>query len=226
MNCSQIELIIFDWDETLVNPVGLYKEYVKLRTEDIARALNMSEEKASKKIRKLRELGATTETIYDLAGVSNGELYGKWVWYKRMCGVSPSNFMQRDQSLVDLLNSLQQKKILITGEPFEQLYKMFNAAGLPKETFDKIIAWNWGDEPPKNPTTYKRILESQLDNTKPEKVVVVGNDIAVDLKVPKELGMRTILVGNDIFNTGSLNQYVDLQIENIKNLPKALYQII
>ncbi len=213
-----IKLVVFDLDETLLNPVEMYKIYVALRTATIAARLGISLDKAREKVAGLkRELPiGTTEAVFDALGI------GKEVWREKMLEVDPRKFVEPDPSVKGVLDSINVSKVLLTGLPVEQMLEELEAAGI-LDSFDLLVGWEKGGEPPKHSSKTWESIFARF-GVRPQEVVAVGNEVSTDL--PKELGVWTVLVGNDPFaDADTIRKKVDIQIDSILKLPAVVEKI-
>ncbi|MBX5328768.1 MAG: HAD-IA family hydrolase [Candidatus Bathyarchaeota archaeon] len=75
-------------------------------------------------------------------------------------------------------------------------YFQFKKAIEPiKEYFDCIMTGYEAECDKTNPKMYKKVLE--ILNVKPEETVMIGDDVQVDILLPKRLGIRAILLDRD-----------------------------
>lgn len=188
----KIKSIIFDQDETLIQPsTGLYEEYVVERAKDFAKAFNIKDINTAKRLAfkmKVEKCDDSTIKLYDLMKISRS------VWYDKMNAIDVKPFLQKDVKLKKFLTRVKKDGLLIfllTNSPTLQTKKILNTLGLSDSIFDHIFTWKRDKEPPKPSEEPFRFVFKKF-KLKPEECIMVGNEIKVDLRIAHSLGIHTV----------------------------------
>ena len=147
--------------------------------------------------------------------------------------VQPENFLnyvheidltniKKNQKLSDELKKYNGKKIIFTNGSDEHAKKVLKKIGLDK-TIDHIFDIIKADYIPKpDILTYQKVIkEYSLD---PDKTIMI-DDLPNNLKTAKELGIKTVLIKKDFFNSKTHN-YIDIicsdLLDTIKKINKGI----
>jgi len=188
----KVKAIFFDQDETLIHPsTGLYEEYVLERAKDFAKVYGIKNIERAKKLAfkmKKEECCDSTITLYDKMGIPRN------IWYDKINKINVDKFLKRDINLLRFVKKILNRGIkiyLLTNSPTTQTKKILDTVGLSVKLFDEIFAWERGNQPPK-PSKLPFLKIMNKLKTKPNEMLMVGNEIFVDLKPAFDLGITTV----------------------------------
>ena len=210
-NLAKIECWIFDLDNTLYPASSdLFSQVCENMSSYIANTLNMDKAKAD----KLR---------YEYWQKYGTSLAGLMQNFK----IDPEHFLEvvhdidfsvlsKDSKLLDALNKLPGRKIVYTNGTAQYAREVLKYRGLA-DVFDEIYGVENANYIPKpSHEAYKLIFAKA--NIIYNRSAMFEDEIR-NLKVPFDLGLKTILISDSPTN----ENYVDY---SIKNLPDFLRQII
>jgi putative hydrolase of the HAD superfamily len=203
--------LFFDLDETLyAKGNGLWDAIAVKMNEYIHEQLKLSPEQVKDLRRKYYETYGTTLRGLQIHHQIDAEDYLAYVH-----DLSLEDYIQPDQQLRKLLQSLTQKKWIFTNADKNHANRVLNILGL-SDCFEGIIdvrAIGFLCKP--EIEAYQRAL-SLASEEKPEQCVLIDDSIR-NLSSAKKLGFTTVLVGSN----GS-NPAADHVINNIHELPQAM----
>ena len=194
-NLSQVRSIVFDLDGTLYKNDGLAKEIKTMAASLVADTRGVSLKDGRTLLRKskrrlterLEEEPTLTLTCLTL-GIEVPEFHRAM-----QTRVRPERYLDADPVLHALLDSLSEDRdlYLYTNNSLPLTEKILALLGI-ETMFRRLytIEFNWTPNP--DPETLQRILEDI--GGPPESFLFVGDREQVDLKVPKALGIPTLLV--------------------------------
>jgi len=119
----------------------------------------------------------------------------KEYFYEVFDKTNPSNFLKKDNKLIEMLSDIKQKKFVVTIASKKYSIKLQRALGI-----DKLIDYTFSSE-----EYYKKdlskiyiyeIIRKKL-KLRPSDICVIGDNIEVDLLPAIKKGYKGILVGND-----------------------------
>jgi len=192
---KQVRSIVFDLDGTLYKSDGLAKEIQKVAASLVADTRGVSLKEGSTLLRNsrkrlaelLEEEPTLTRTCLTL-GIEVPEFHRAM-----LAGVRPERYLAPDPVLQALLDSLAGgwDLYLYTNNSLPLTEKILALLGV-ETLFSHLytIEFNWTPKP--DPEALQRVLEDIGGS--PESFLFVGDREQVDLKVPKTLGIPTLLV--------------------------------
>ena len=126
--------------------------------------------------------------------------------------------IKKNKELSDELKKYNGKKIIFTNGSDKHAKKVLKKIGLYK-TIDHIFDIIKADYIPKpDISTYQKVIkEYSLD---PRKTIMI-DDLPNNLKTAKELGIKTVLIKKDFFNSKTYN-YIDIVCDNILDIIKKI----
>ena len=130
--------------------------------------------------------------------------------------------IKKNEELRDELKKYNGKKIIFTNGSDEHAKKVLKKIGL-NNSIDHIFDIVKADYIPKpDISTYKKVIKEYcLD---PKKTIMI-DDLPNNLKTAKELGIKTVLIKRDFFNSNTHN-YIDIicndLLDTIKKINKGL----
>ena len=143
--------------------------------------------------------------------------------------IQPENFLnyvheidltsiKKNEELGDELKKYNGKKIIFTNGSDKHAKKVLKKIGLDK-TIDHIFDIIKAEYIPKpDISTYQKVIkEYSLD---PDKTIMI-DDLPNNLKTAKELGIKTVLIKKDFFNSKSHN-YIDIMCTNLLDTIKKI----
>ncbi len=127
------------------------------------------------------------------------------------------DFLEVDQELRKTLEAVRARKIVFTNSDLRHADRILDALGV-RDLFETIFDIEWMHYIPKpNPQPYHQVLEYlQL----PPQECLLIDDMARNLRPARDLGMQTILIGND-----SPANHAERSISNLRELNSVLEQI-
>lgn len=210
---SSVEAIIFDLEGTLFNCPKLSGEHLKaiwalvaekkrISTTESAELLTATRSELS---RKFGYKPAIVTTIVAL-GINRNE------FYHCIDRVDPSPFLPPDHEIKENLLKLSHKcKVgLLTNVSRKAINGILHALGIMPDMFDAIVA---GDQVSQNKPSEEPFRKmTEILQVHPDKTLMVGDRVCIDLMTPKKLGWRTVLVGNKDVES----QFVDFAVGDIR----------
>ena len=196
MNISNIKIIAFDVDSTLIfgpEAKKFYSLYGQAMEIAFAREMNLSLDQS-------RECLNAYRTAYDGRGELAFNTFGLSpdVPYEAICSVDPDGQLPRMNKTIETLEKLKEKvkMIVITDGPIEQARKLFIQTGISEDLFVEIICWQRGGPKPKDgsPKIYQDVLDRY--ELKPEELLMVGDTHSVDIVPAAHLGIQTLHIGS------------------------------
>jgi len=126
--------------------------------------------------------------------------------------------IKKNEELGDELKKYNGKKIIFTNGSDKHAKKVLKKIGLDK-TIDHIFDIIKADYIPKpDISTYQKVIkEYSLD---PDKTIMI-DDLPNNLKTAKELGIKTVLIKKDFFNSKTQN-YIDIICTNLLDTIKKI----
>ena len=126
--------------------------------------------------------------------------------------------IKKNEELSDELKKYNGKKIIFTNGSDKHAEKVLKKIGLDK-TIDHIFDIIKADYIPKpDISTYQKVIkEYSLD---PDKTIMI-DDLPNNLKTAKELGIKTVLIKKDFFNSKT-NNYIDIICANLLDAIKKI----
>ncbi|MCW1296330.1 MAG: HAD-IA family hydrolase [Candidatus Parvarchaeota archaeon] len=206
------KLIIFDLDGTLYRiPKEISERFEDNIIDFYAENFCVSREDARKIRKKLKKKYGTSAYVFKALGMEND------FYLSVFGGIDPSTYIKKDEKLVEILNEIKLKKVILTNSPKFFALKVLNAIGIDADTFDLIVTAD-------NCEKIKPDREAFLNITKkfnisPLETIVVGDEAEKDLKMAHELGMKTVLVGR------KKAPYIDFNISSIHQIRSVLEHI-
>ncbi len=212
-------LIIFDVDGTfyrfgeriesggrIILPIR--EEVVRRGIGFISRRLGVSEEEAAR-------INQDNIALYGSVGAGLERKFGVNIqeYFFAAWNVDPSKYMGPDPELRGLISGLHQKKAVLTSSPSVWAGNVLGFF----EIGDLFNGYWFGDHGPKKPNrgAYTQILDA-LDI--PARQALVVDDEIGNLRPAKELGITTVLVGDD------RDPCVDYRVGSVHEVPSLLSQ--
>ena len=126
--------------------------------------------------------------------------------------------IRKNKELSNELKNYDGKKIIFTNGSDEHAKKVLNKIGLSK-TVDHVFDIIKADYIPKpDILTYKKVIKEYSLN--PKKTIMI-DDLPNNLKTAKELGIKTVLIKKDFFNSNTYN-YIDIICDNLLDTIKKI----
>ena len=210
---ASIKFWIFDLDNTLYSgKTKVFEQVDKRMSKYISNKLNVSIEEA-KKIQKnyFFEYNTTLNGMIKNHKINADE----FLEYVHDIDI---DFLQKDEKLEKEIKELNGKKIIFTNGSDEHAKNVLKKIGLDK-TIDHIFDIIKADYVPKpNILTYRRVIkEYSLD---PDKTIMI-DDLPNNLKTAKKLGIKTVLIKKDFFNSNT-HDYIDIICDNLLDTIKKI----
>ena len=126
--------------------------------------------------------------------------------------------IKKNEELSDELKKYNGKKIIFTNGSDKHAKKVLKKIGLDK-TIDHIFDIIKADYIPKpDISTYQKVIKEYSLN--PDKTIMI-DDLPNNLKTAKELGIKTVLIKKDFFNSKT-NNYIDIICANLLDAIKKI----
>ena len=126
--------------------------------------------------------------------------------------------IKKNEELSDELKKYNGKKIIFTNGSDKHAKKVLKKIGLDK-TIDHIFDIIKADYIPKpDISTYQKVIKEYSLN--PDKTIMI-DDLPNNLKTAKELGIKTVLIKKDFFNSKT-NNYIDIICTNLLDTIKKI----
>jgi putative hydrolase of the HAD superfamily len=207
-----IQYILFDLDNTLYpRSLGIFDRVVE-RIRNYMEVRMGYEQTLARELRQeyIRKYGSTLRGLMIHQNI-DPEDYLQYVHDVDVEKIVPPN-----PALAELLRSISCGKSIFTSGHHPYALKVLQCLGVENffpRIFD-IIFTNYIPKP--NPEPYRQVLE--CIGVDPAECMMI-EDLPANLKPAKELGMTTVLVGE---NPGGRNGFVDYEIKGILELTKVL----
>jgi HAD superfamily hydrolase (TIGR01509 family) len=226
VNLKDYELFIFDWDGTLVDSLGVYRDLDKLFVEEFYGVSKPVEYfyKMSNKI-KTGAINNSEEDYYRyLDELFGGGKTGMDVIWENIYRYAPIvqakiDYKPHAHKVLEVLKEKYQKPItLSTGSGIKDIV-FFSSEGSktadkikPLEYFNKIITFDDVENPKPHPESYKKITE--YFNIVPEKTLVFEDSLS-GLKSAKSAGMDVLIIFDKHWkdDLGELQRLADYYID-------------
>jgi putative hydrolase of the HAD superfamily len=208
-----VEVILFDLDKTLYPcDAGLQEEGDRRITRFLCERLRLDQPAADAlRLRLWAEHGTTARGAEVEYAIPQPELYEYAI-----DSLSPEQFLCADGRLAAMLSGLDCRCCVFTNATPRYAHQVLATLGISAQierVFD--IEWlGWAGKPDRQ--AYERVIEAL--GVAPERVLLV-EDRAENLVPAAELGMVTVLVGDDVGEA-------DYRIATVTDLPEVLQGLV
>ncbi len=196
-------LLIFDMDGTLYkfNGNGFYGstfwDEIKQRCSDfLSRKLTISKPDAE----VLRDNINSTFNGDISLGVEKQFGINRYEYFGNVWNIDAEKYLKKDNTLRCLLESLPQRKVVLTTAPRVWAAKVLKTLGID-DLFDDAFTGE-GDIRKPNTAAFTQILEKY--EPEPGRAMSIGDQVETDIKPAKQLGMQ-------VFEVNDTNRLYDLQ---------------
>jgi putative hydrolase of the HAD superfamily len=203
-----IQTILFDLDETLYpRSVGIMDQIRRLILDYVSTQLGLPESEADHLRREyLRDYGTTMRGL-QINHAIDADDYLDYVHKIRL-----EHYIKANPALDAALAALPQQKVIFTNASREHAEAVLKVLGVARH-FERIVdVRDMGFESKPQPAAYRRIC--QMLGRRPEECLLVEDNVR-NLLPAKELGMVTVLVGEDGVEAGKGVDYVIPRVEEI-----------
>ncbi|MGD8625463.1 MAG: pyrimidine 5'-nucleotidase [Anaerolineae bacterium] len=203
-----IHTILFDLDETLYpRGVGIMDQIRRLILDYVCARLGLPEPEADHLRREyLRDYGTTMRGL-QINHAIDADDYLDYVHKIRL-----EHYIDANPALDAALTALPQHKVVFTNASREHAEAVLEVLGVARH-FERIIdVRDMGFESKPQPAAYRRIC--RMLGRRPEECLLVEDNVR-NLLPAKELGMITVLVGEDGIEAGDGVDYVISRVEEI-----------
>lgn len=206
-----IQTILFDLDNTLYpRSAGVLGQVRELILRYMRTRLNLAPDKAESLRRHYLHTYGTTMRGLQIHHQIDPDEFLDYVH-----DIPLSDYLDPNPALDRALASLPQRKVVFTNASREHAERVLEALGV-RHHFERIVdVRDVGFESKPQTTAYHRIC--QLLELRPEECVLVEDNVR-NLRPAKELGMTTVLVGEDREADGAVVDYTIARIEAIADV--------
>jgi FMN phosphatase YigB (HAD superfamily) len=216
------EAVVFDLEGTLFNSPQLSKKHREAIMHLIAAKRSVSYSEAEKLFSSVRcdlsiRLGYEPPMVTTAEGLGINHIE----FFQCIESIDPSRFIHPDHGLKGTLLKLRQlcKVGLLTNVSRKTVIAILHALGLDLSEFDAIVS---GDEVLENKPALNPFLKLVATlHVQPNRVVMVGDRIAIDLIPAKRLGIATILVDK----SNNLSPFADIVVNDVTEVYSAIFRI-
>lgn len=202
------KLIIFDFDQTLVENPEFYKKVYSGTLERL-----ILEERGEYGMEVLRNCRKNFDGKGELALFALNIPFKYWA--DMLMDVNLEMIIS-DREFVENINKLKAKKAIYSGSPVKLIHRILEKIGFLKNDFDFIVGWQDPENFPVkwtgSPLIFEKIIKEMGFNK--EDVLAVGDNWETDLAPANAIGIKTILIGknknnNPDFCFNSVSEFVE-----------------
>lgn len=199
---SDLRAFIFDIDSTLYTNHAYAFEQVDCQVRQFAKERGISADEARRMVAEYRKQFAAehngSKVSLGNTLLSFGVPIEQSVQWRREL-LEPTDFLRRDEKLIDELKILQKKYqlICVTNNPVLPARRTLDALGI-SEFFPEIVGLDtcFKSKPALEPfeTAVERLSKSSESGIKAENCIAIGDRYDMDIALPLKMGMGGILV--------------------------------
>jgi putative hydrolase of the HAD superfamily len=206
-----IQTILFDLDDTLYpRSAGVLGQVRVLILRYMRTRLSLAPDEAEDLRRHYLHTYGTTMRGLQIHHHIDADEYLDYVH-----DIPLNNYLQPNPALDRALASLPQRKVVFTNASREHAERVLDSLGVRRH-FDHIVdVRDISFESKPRISAYRRVC--QILDLRPEECMLVEDNIR-NLRPAKELGMTTVLVGEDGEADGSVVDYTIARIEEIADI--------
>lgn len=199
---SDLRAFIFDIDSTLYTNQAYAFEQVDCQVRQFAKERGISADEARRMVAEYRKQFAAehngSKVSLGNTLLSFGVPIEQSVQWRREL-LEPTDFLRRDEKLIDELKILQKKYqlICVTNNPVLPARRTLDALGI-SDFFPEIVGLDtcFKSKPALEPfeTAVERLSKSSESGIKAENCIAIGDRYDMDIALPLKMGMGGILV--------------------------------
>ena len=199
---SDLRAFIFDIDSTLYTNQAYAFEQVDCQVRQFAKERGISVDEARRMVAEYRKQFAAehngSKVSLGNTLLSFGVPIEQSVQWRREL-LEPTDFLRRDEKLIDELKILQKKYqlICVTNNPVLPARRTLDALGI-SDFFPEIVGLDtcFKSKPALEPfeTAVERLSKSSESGIKAENCIAIGDRYDMDIALPLKMGMGGILV--------------------------------
>lgn len=199
---SDLRAFIFDIDSTLYTNHAYAFEQVDCQVRQFAKERGISADEARRMVAEYRKQFAAehngSKVSLGNTLLSFGVPIEQSVQWRREL-LEPTDFLRRDEKLIDELKILQKKYqlICVTNNPVLPARKTLDVLGI-SDFFPEIVGLDtcFKSKPALEPfeTAVERLSKSSESGIKAENCIAIGDRYDMDIALPLKMGMGGILV--------------------------------
>lgn len=199
---SDLRAFIFDIDSTLYTNHAYAFEQVDCQVRQFAKERGISVDEARRMVAEYRKQFAAehngSKVSLGNTLLSFGVPIEQSVQWRREL-LEPTDFLRRDEKLIDELKILQKKYqlICVTNNPVLPARRTLDALGI-SDFFPEIVGLDtcFKSKPALEPfeTAVERLSKSSESGIKAENCIAIGDRYDMDIALPLKMGMGGILV--------------------------------
>jgi putative hydrolase of the HAD superfamily len=217
---ENIKTIFFDLGDTLYSNEAMEAAYPRKLVELLIVSRNLSKDAAKALLKETSEkLQGTVKHVTKVRAMA--ELgYSREQVHEAFCKVKPSEFLEPDKELDLVLNKLSKKYKLgiISNFKRSHVWEILNALGTSPEWFPLLVTEDIVAEIKPDHEPFLKAIE--LADCPSQECLYVGDSPTKDMQPAKEVGMLTILVGQDIPDGQA--RFIDASILSVKQIVDVL----
>jgi|SRR5665213_1236785 len=215
-----VKAIFFDIADTLYSNEAMEAAYPAKLVELLAKTRNISHDEAKALLKETSEkLKGTVKHLTKVRTMA--ELgYDRAQVHEAFCKVDPAEFLSADKELNPVMEKLSKRYKLgiISNFKRSHVLEVLDALGLSAEWFPLLITEDIVKEIKPDHEPFLKAIE--LSGYTPGECLYVGDSPTKDMQPAKEVGMVTILVGNNIPDEQAA--YIDASVTNVKKIVDLL----
>ncbi|RLG04972.1 MAG: hypothetical protein DRN61_01990 [Thaumarchaeota archaeon] len=189
----KVKAVVFDLDGTLYKSESYVRQLIDGIRDSLAEILSISSQEAEKLIQELRlRFGSITLGLKSL-GIERSTFYDKLVGK-----LAPEKLIKPSSSMLEMLLEFKKMGLKIgchTNASRKLAEKVFKALQIDPRIFDVLVTCDDADPKP-TPSGYLKILKAL--KLKPGEVMYVGDRWRVELEPARRLGMKTVLISDQV----------------------------
>ncbi|HEY5152624.1 MAG TPA: HAD family hydrolase [Candidatus Saccharimonadales bacterium] len=220
MDLTNIKAIFFDTSDTLYSNESLEAAYPQKLVELLATARQISQDEAKALLKvTAKKLDGTVKHVTKVRTMA--ELgFSRAQAHEAFCKVNPHEFLSPDKELNAIMLELSKKYKLgiISNLKRSHMLEVLDALGLSAELFPLLVTEDIVKEIKPDHEPFLKAIE--LSGYAANECLYVGDSPTKDMQPAKEVGMITVLVGNNIAEEQA--QYIDAIIPDAKKVTDLL----
>lgn len=217
---QNVRAIFFDTGDTLYSSEGMEAAYPAKLVELLVATRNVSPDEAKALLKETAEKLKGTVTHVTKVRTMAELGYSREQVHEVFCEVDPAEFLKPDRDLALVIKQLSKKYQLgiISNFKRSHMLEILQALDLSPDWFPLLITEDIVQEIKPDHEPFLKAIE--LSGHAAGACLYVGDSPTKDMQPAKEVGMKTILIGDKIPQEQA--QYIDAAIPNVTAINKLL----